>query len=139
MAQTKAKKHTVLHAIGRAFLTVFLILVITGCIVGTVFAIYILQYVNIDPGVDIRNIKLNYTSIIWATDANGENYELKRLHSEENRIWVDIDQMPVHLQKAAIAAEDKRFEYHHGVDWKRTIYSAINEVLHLSKRQGGST
>ena len=89
--------------------------------------------------MDIRNIKLNYTSIIWATDANGENYELKRLHSEENRIWVDIDQMPVHLQEAAIAAEDKRFKYHHGVDWKRTIYSAINEVLHLSKRQGGST
>lgn len=138
MAKAK-KKSQAAHLIGRGFLTIFLILVITACIVGTTFAIYILQYVNIDPGVDLRNIKLNYTSIIYATDDNGNEYELKRLHSNENRIWVGIEEMPDYLQKAAIAAEDKRFESHHGVDWKRTIYATVNEIFRFSKRQGGST
>lgn len=142
MARAK-KRNKPLSFIGRGIATIFLILLITACIVGTTFAIYILQFVNIDPGVDIRNIKLNYTSVIYATDQNGQSYELERLHGSENRIWVGIEEMPEHLQKAAIAAEDKRYEKHNGVDWKRTIGSTGNELLRLVgvkvRRQGGST
>ena len=140
MAKTKKKQTSF---VGRCFLTIFLILLITACIVGTTFAIYILQYINVDHGVDIRNIKLNYTSVFYATDEYGNNYELERLHGEENRIWVGIEDMPDHLQKAAIAAEDKRYESHKGVDWKRTIGSTANELLRAVgfkvRRQGGST
>lgn len=144
MAKAKAKKRGPLASLlKRGFSTLFLILIITACIVGTTFAIYILQFVNIDPGVDIRNIKLNYTSVIYATDEYGNEYELERLHGLENRIWVGIEEMPMHLQKAAIAAEDKRYEKHKGVDWKRTLGSTANELLRAVgvkvRRQGGST
>ena len=142
MAKAK-KRGPIASAIRRGFATIFLILIITACIVGTTFAIYILQYINVDPGVDIRNIKLNYTSVIYATDEYGQDYELERLHGSENRIWVGIEEMPMHLQKAAIAAEDKRYESHKGVDWKRTLGSTANEVLRAVgvkvRRQGGST
>ena len=44
----------------------------------------------------------------------------------EDRIWTDLDNIPKHLQEAVIAIEDKRFESHHGVDWKGTtgLFSA---------------
>lgn len=51
--------------------------------------------------------------------STGEYMELNRLHGEENRIWVDYENIPDHLINAAIAGEDRRFKEHQGVDWKR--------------------
>ena len=56
----------------------------------------------------------------------------------EDRIWTDLDNIPKHLQEAVIAIEDKRFETHHGVDWKGTT-RAIFRTLTGSSVQGGST
>ena len=56
----------------------------------------------------------------------------------EDRIWTDLDNIPKHLQEAVIAIEDKRFESHHGVDWKGTT-RAIFRTLTGSSVQGGST
>ena len=60
------------------------------------------------------------------------------LFSDENRIWVDIGDIPKYLQEATIAIEDKRFETHHGVDWYGTL-RAITSTLTGSGTQGGST
>ena len=119
----KAKRHSpVLLVIGKTLGTLFLIAVITGCIVATVLSVYILDLIQSDDLIDISNIELNYTSILYAEDkSTGEYYEVERLHNQENRIWVDLEQIPTHTQNAFIAIEDKRFRTHHGVDWKRTI------------------
>ncbi|WP_159449044.1 transglycosylase domain-containing protein [Provencibacterium massiliense] len=130
----------ILGTIFRALVTVFLVCVITGCIVGCVLTVYILDYVGTLEDIDIRNIDLNYTSIIYANDDEGNPYELSRIHGDENRIWVDYEQMPSYLTDVTIATEDKRFLEHHGVDWKRTAAAAINMFIPILDRQeGGST
>lgn len=65
---------------------------------------------------------------------------MERLHGDVNRIWVDYDEIPDDLVNAAIALEDKRFREHQGVDWKRTIASAVNLVVPIYEgTPGGST
>ena len=44
----------------------------------------------------------------------------QNLYGAENRVWVDIEEIPKNLQNAAVAIEDKRFYKHNGVDWVRT-------------------
>ena len=56
----------------------------------------------------------------------------------ENRIWVDLEQIPKDLQKAVIAIEDKRFYKHKGVDWHGTA-RAIFSTIFGGSVQGGST
>lgn len=78
----------------------------------------------------------NQTSFIYAYDKNGNTVELARLHGEEDRVWVDLDDMSPYMAEAFIALEDNRFESHHGVDWIRTI-GVI--VVPQNLGQGGST
>ncbi|OJU09095.1 MAG: hypothetical protein BGN88_02310, partial [Clostridiales bacterium 43-6] len=63
-----------------------------------------------------------------------------RLHGDQNRIWVDFDEIPDNLANAFIAIEDKRFNSHKGVDWKRTFSAFANMFVHIyDTKQGGST
>ena len=113
--------------LGRLIAITFSVLIITGCIVGCVLLVYIFNMIDQDSEFDLDNIQLNYTTILYATDAStGESYELQRINSGENRIWVDLENIPEYVQKAVIAAEDKRFPTHNGVDWMRTVKVAID-------------
>ena len=118
-----------LAVVGRVFLTIFLIGLLTAVICGTVFAIYVKT--NNDEKLDIAvdTMKLKYTSVVYYLDENGQEQELERLFSTQNRTWADLNEMPVHLKNAAIAIEDERFESHHGVDWYRTAGAAVNLSL----------
>ena len=80
--------------IGMGVMTIFLICIITGCIVGTAMGIYIMKFVNPDDTINLRDQELNYTSVLYVTNENGENEELQRLHGTENRIWADLEQIP---------------------------------------------
>lgn len=137
----KRKSSGIFSAIGTLLASLFLICVITGCIVVSVLTVYILRYIGSDNDVNLSQIQLSYTTIFYAVDNNtGEYYEYQRLHGDENRIWVDLNQMPEHLINATIAGEDARFRTHQGVDWKRTFGAFINEFIPIySGRQGGST
>jgi len=126
---------------GRIVATVFLILVITACICAMVGSVYVIDFMKTDVGIDLHSLEMNNTTILYANDSEtGELYELYRLHGIENRIWVDLEDIPEMVQDVVIAGEDKRFEEHQGVDWIRTAYAFANEMLGLSEdRQGGST
>lgn len=147
MAKKKKKRSPVVRGICRFFGTLFriiasmfMICVITGCIVGCALTVYILDYIGTIEDIDIRNIDLNLTSIIYANDKDGHPFEVSRIHGSENRIWVDREDMPDYLFDVTIATEDKRFREHQGVDWKRTAASAINLFIPIySSEQGGST
>ncbi len=91
---------------------------------------------------NIKNYELNMTSIIYVQDSNGEWVEYQRIHGDENRIWVDIENIPQTLIDAFISIEDQRFYEHNGVDWKRTsgaIFNYLPYVSIYSSNQGGST
>lgn len=132
-----AKKAAV--AIGKVIVTIFLIFVIAGCIVAGAMTFYVVKVEN--PGaLDLDNIKLNYTTVFYAKDSKtGKNTAIDRVYTQ-NRVWVDYDKVPSNLVNAVVSAEDQRFNYHNGVDWKRTVSAFANLFLHFWKtQQGGST
>ena len=117
-------------------------MVITGAIVVGAFAIYVLNFVDGTMDVDLDNLKLAETSIVYVkNNETGEYEEYKRFYeAENNRIWVNIEDIPQQLQDAFVAIEDKRFYEHEGVDWRRTAYAFVNMVVNMSTDgQGGST
>ncbi len=91
---------------------------------------------------NIKNYELNMTSIIYTKNSDGEWEEYQRIHGDENRIWVDIEDVPQQLIDAFIAIEDQRFYSHSGIDWKRTTGAFVNYLPFVdlySSNQGGST
>lgn len=115
-------------------------LVMIACVVGvvcfSVIAIYGYSVVYGDKVFDLDSEKhsQNQTSFIYRYNDKGKPVEVTRLHGEENRIWLDLDDMTEYMSEAVIAGEDERFETHHGVDWKRTIGVTVT-----MSGQGGST
>ena len=88
---------------------------------------------------NIRNLELNMTTVIYAQNSKGEWEEYKRVHGDENRIWISLNKIPKKLQNAFIAIEDEDFEKHHGVDWQRTIMAVANQVLKFSEVDFGAS
>ena len=132
----RRKKKNAVSTAGAVAITIISIILFTGIIVCGYVGINMLTFVNGDAAITLSSIKssLNQTTFLYATDSSGETVELTRLHGAENRIWVDLDNIPEHMQQAFVALEDKRFYDHHGVDWKRTI-----GVFIKNNSQGGST
>lgn len=128
----------VLGVIGTTFLSLILIVIITICIVATALVVYIMQFADTAFDVDLKNVELSYTSFIYANDKDGNVVELKRLSGDENRIWVDMEIIPQHLQDAFTSTEDQRFYEHEGVDWRRTVSVTISTLFN-GYGQGGST
>ncbi|MGO9047916.1 MAG: penicillin-binding protein 1A [Xanthobacteraceae bacterium] len=55
------------------------------------------------------------------------------------RVWVPLAKIPDSVQKAFIAAEDRRFFQHHGVDERGIIRAFIGNLADPGRPQGGST
>ncbi len=134
----------ILLSLRNVLLALLLAMLLIGLICGGIVAGALFGYVEtIDP-VDIGNIKLNMTSFVYGTNPEGRTVEIQRLYDDENRIWVDLDDIPVDLQNAFISIEDERFWSHKGVDIKRTVGAAVtyvyNKIRGTSDRTfGGST
>ena len=60
----------------------------------------------------------------FVLDAKNANYA--ELYEPDNRrIWVPIADIPPHVRKAFIAAEDKRFYQHKGIDERSMIRAFV--------------
>lgn len=127
--------------IARAVGTVVLIGVITGCIVGATAMVYVLAFLDKSiKDIDLTELKLNYTTKIYAYNSAGDMIEYESLHGSENREWVDEQEITEYTRRAAVAVEDERFWKHHGVDWKSTTFAFANMFLNLTESErGGST
>ena len=55
------------------------------------------------------------------------------------RIWVPLAEIPEQLRQAAIAAEDRRFFDHHGVDERGIIRAFLGNLGASGRPQGGSS
>ena len=112
--------------------------VLTVLVVVTTVLVSAIVYVKGDLVVNLDEYKANQnqTSFVYAYDKSGATVELARLHGEEDRVWVDLDDMSPYLKEAFIALEDTRFMKHHGVDWIRT-FGVILKPSNIG--QGGST
>ncbi|MCL2693787.1 MAG: penicillin-binding protein, partial [Oscillospiraceae bacterium] len=136
------KTKSILAVVGTTLLTIFLIAVITVCIVAVALTVYIMQFAENSFDIDLKAAEMNFTSLIVAYCPDEEDYvELKRLSGDENRFWVDYDDIPQHLVDAIIANEDHRYFEHEGVDWHRTTGVVIQAFFSGGddRLQGGST
>ena len=124
--------------LAKALLTLLAILIITGMIVGAFLVSFVWSMKDETMSYDLNKLKLNYTSFIYVYDENGNPVEYQSLYSNENRIWVDYDQIPQAMKDAIVAIEDKRFWEHNGVDWRRT-FGAVTQLFSNGSSYGGST
>ncbi len=58
---------------------------------------------------------------------------------ENRRVWVPISEIPESVRNAFIAAEDKRFMQHRGVDERGLVRAFIGNMAQPGRPQGGST
>ena len=137
-ASSKRKRKN--HGRGfKAVMTVVLILVITMVMLLCMAAIYIKNVIIPEASLEMADFNPNLTSTMYYKDPDTGNYEvMQTLYGSENRVWVDLSEIPKNLQNAAVAIEDKRFYKHNGVDWVRTA-KAISLMFTGQDIQGGST
>ncbi len=126
------KKNIFMRRTVISLLVVFLLVlsVIAGAVVGFV-----------DNSMDLiaEEYNLDFTSIIYYVDSKtNQAKELDRVHRNENRVWVDIENVTENLPNAFIAIEDERFREHSGVDIKRTFGAFVQWVMGKDS-YGGST
>jgi penicillin-binding protein 1A len=70
-------------------------------------------------------------------DARGERYS--DLTESNRRVWVPLRDIPVHVQRAFVAAEDQRFYEHKGIDERGLVRAMVSNMARPGRPQGGST
>ena len=84
----------------------------------------------------LKGIKLPGASVVL--DRKGERFA-EVFEENQRRVWVTLADIPQHVQKAFLAAEDKHFYEHHGIDERGLIRAFIANLAHSGRPQGGST
>ncbi len=136
----KAKKKHPIWSFFWRFCVVCMCLAIMACSVGAVMlSLYVVDVTQHDAellNLDSNGTSLAKTSFIYAQNHDtGEWEEYARLSRDNDRVWVDLDQIPADMKWAVIAVEDKDFYTEPGVNFKRTVAAAANLVL--TKATGG--
>ena len=92
-------------------------------------------WVDTTPDLDLDKIGAQaQTSFIFDSSGN----LITEFKGSQNRIYVEIGDIPANLINAVISIEDKRFFEHHGIDIKRQIGALVNNLTG-GKTQGAST
>jgi membrane carboxypeptidase/penicillin-binding protein len=101
-----------------------------------VIAFYNKAIADLPDHATLKDKKLPGTTVVL--DAKGERFA-EVFEPEHRRISVPLSQIPEHVQKAFVAAEDKRFFQHKGVDERGLIRAFIGNLTQPGRPQGGST
>ena len=135
-------------SIWKKLFTFFGYLICLGVIMGSIVLVLLTKYlvdVTAEDGDDLTltDLQLSMTSIIYYQDSEtGEYEEYQRIDGSENRVWVDLEDIPQHVIDAYVAVEDKDFYQHNGVDIVGTVAAMVNEYTPIklfSSKRGAST
>lgn len=128
----------------RVVLTAVLVLLCTGMLFACIFAYYVKTCLSTDLNITLEDYMISLSSVVYT--ANMDNMgnvtplrALAVLDSNEDRIWVEYEDIPKDMEHAAVAIEDKRFYDHKGVDWYRTAGAFVNMFIGMKNDFGGST
>jgi len=123
--------------------SLFLRLVKWACVLGLIGCLTLVVvvgglYYKISPDLPsteaLRDVQLQIPLRIYTADG-----DLIAEYGEKRREPVNIDEVPETLKNAIIAAEDKRFYSHPGVDWQGLVRALVHLVKTGAKGPGGST
>ena len=109
---------TILKGIGKLFCVLILVLLVAALVVGGWF------------GVQGYNMYQN------AIEDMPISKKVEMIRSVDN--FVEYEELPKIYIDAVISVEDKRFEEHNGVDWRRTMGAVLN-LFSGESSYGGST
>ncbi len=105
---------------------------VLAVICGTVAYFYFSR--NLPTLVSLAAYQPPLTTRIFNTDG-----ELLAEYADQHRILTPINNIPVRLRNAFLAAEDQQFYQHPGINPVRIISAAISNALAGHTTQGGST
>jgi len=84
----------------------------------------------------LKGLKLPGESIVL--DIKGERFA-EMFEENQRRVWIPLAEVPEHVRNAFIAAEDRRFYQHKGVDERGLIRAFVSNLAQSGPPQGGST
>ena len=138
----------ILRVFGTLFLSVIMIVIITGSIFATALTIYVLNFADTTTAVNLeeRTVSSSVTRIFCRNpkydpempNNKQDEWQLYYGFKSQQRKprWVDIADIPTYTQDAFVYTEDQRFYTHDG-DFRRTLSSIVYTLL--GNKQGGST
>jgi penicillin-binding protein 1A len=103
---------------------------------GEVIDFYNKAAANLPDHNKLKNLELPGASIVL--DRKGKPFA-EVFEENQRRVWVRLADIPQHVRNAFIAAEDKRFYQHHGIDEHGLIRAFIGNLAGSRRPQGGST
>lgn len=114
---------------------VIFFIAVTFAFIG-VMAGAIYGYISTATPITADELKLSkFTTIVYDCKGN----EIAHLSKDENRIWIDYDEIPTNLVDAFISIEDERFYKHPGIDFKRIAGAVITLFKPGADTYGAST
>src|SRR5215475_4616204 len=103
---------------------------------GNVIDFYNKATADLPDHTKLKGIKLPGASVVL--DRKGERFA-EVFEENQRRVWVPLADIPEQVQKAFLAAEDKRFYQHKGIDERGLIRAFIGNLASSGRPQGGST
>ncbi len=123
------------------WLKIFGGLSVLGVICAIAVLIYAMIYVNnLKPDLPDEQVLAEYQPAV-TTRVHAGDGSLVAEYATERRLFVPIEDMPDTIKNAIVAAEDKTFYEHSGVDFKGIVRANINNLKNRfqGSLQGGST
>ena len=105
------------------------LVIIAGLMFGYIFAAY----------QSLPEVGNNMRPAVSSQVFDSQGKLITTLHSDQNRLPIDINKVPKNLQHAFIAAEDNRFYDHIGVDPIGILRAVVTNLTNRGIAQGGST
>jgi len=124
----------IIKLINRALLLTLSGIVGIAFVAAAILFIYGRQLPNHEK---LADYKMPLTTKVFADDAS-----LAGRYAIQNRLFQSLDKMPPHLVSAFLAAEDRSFWKHHGLDGKglaRAMWRNLIGLFSGARPQGGST
>src|SRR6266446_5583567 len=103
---------------------------------GDVIDFYNKATADLPDHTKLKGLKLPGASVVL--DRKGERFA-EVFEENQRRVWVPLADIPEQVQKAFLAAEDKRFYQHKGIDERGLIRAFITNIAEPGRPQGGST
>jgi 1A family penicillin-binding protein len=104
--------------------------------IGEIVGFYNKALADVPDHSRLKGLKLS--GLATVLDAKGEPFA-DVYEPDQRRIWVALDEIPEHVRQAFVAAEDKRFFHHHGIDERGLIRAFVGNLAQPRRPQGGST
>jgi penicillin-binding protein 1A len=103
---------------------------------GQVIEFYNSAAADLPDPARLKGRKLPSMSVVL--DGKGGSFA-NVFEPRNRRVWIPLAKIPDLVQKAFVAAEDRRFFQHHGVDERGIIRAFIGNLGESGRPQGGST